>query len=108
MPCRRAQPSSTASGTTPPYLGYWLGSLYVVVEGWKELGFSDPSIDDLLRDETHVELLRLYRNGCFHYQASYFEKRFVGLWGSDGGLSKARRLQSAFRKWFGQQPETRG
>jgi hypothetical protein len=50
-----------------PYLAYWLGGLYVVIEGWKDQGFSDPTIDDLLTDEKRVDLLRRYRNGAFHY-----------------------------------------
>jgi hypothetical protein len=46
-------------------MSYWYGTLYVVIEGWKELKLSDPKIDALL-DSPNVELLRRYRNGVFH------------------------------------------
>jgi hypothetical protein len=90
-----------------PYLAYWLGGLYVVIEGWKDQGFSDPTIDELLTDEKRVDLLRRYRNGAFHYQASYFDPRFVATWGDDGAVFWASRLHSAFRGWFQEQPETK-
>ena len=49
----------------------WYGMLNTVVEGWEELGFSDPEIDELLIDEQMKKLLKRYRHGAFHYQADY-------------------------------------
>ena len=48
-------------------MSLWYGGLYVVIEGWKELGLSDPHVDDLLRS-SNVELLKRYRHGTFHFQ----------------------------------------
>jgi hypothetical protein len=31
-----------------PLMSHWYATLYVVVEGWMELGFRDPIIDKLL------------------------------------------------------------
>jgi hypothetical protein len=90
-----------------PYLAYWLGGLYVVVEGWQEQKFTDPRIEELLNDELRVALLKRYRHGAFHYQASYFDRRFVAWWADAEALAWARRLHAAFREWFRQQPETR-
>jgi len=48
----------------------WYASLWVVVEGWKELELDDSSIDKLLNAAPeYVDLLRRYRNGVFHYQS---------------------------------------
>jgi hypothetical protein len=85
-----------------------MGGLYVVVEGWREQEFTDPRIEELLTDELRVDLLKRYRNGAFHYQASYFDRRFVAWWADYEALTWARRLHSAFREWFRHQPETRG
>jgi hypothetical protein len=58
------------------YMSFWYGELYVVVEGWKELGLSDPAVDALLASP-NVNLLRRYRNGAFHFQKNYFDERFL-------------------------------
>lgn len=58
------------------YMSYWYSGLFVVIEGWKELGLTDGKIDALL-DSPNVDLLRRYRNGVFHFQKDYFDKRFL-------------------------------
>lgn len=58
------------------YMSYWYAGLYVVIEGWRELGLSHPQIDNLL-ESPNVELLRRYRNGVFHYQSEYYDNRFM-------------------------------
>ena len=45
---------------------YWLASLYVVVEGWKELQLRHPEIDRLIVE--HEESLRRFRNAVYHFQ----------------------------------------
>jgi hypothetical protein len=59
-------------------MSYWYGGLYVVIEGWQELGLIDPEVDALLASP-NVALLKRYRNGTFHYQRKYFDERFQGL-----------------------------
>jgi hypothetical protein len=49
----------------------WYGTLYVVVEGWKESGLSDPEVDRLLASP-NAELLRRFRNGMFHFQKDHW------------------------------------
>ncbi|SRR6266498_3267119 len=58
------------------YMSYWYGGLFVVVEGWQDLQLSEPIIDELLASP-HVDLLRRYRNGVFHFQRDYNDKRFL-------------------------------
>lgn len=60
------------------YMSYWYGGLFVVVEGWRELGLSEPTVDKLL-DSPNVELLRRYRNGAFHFQKDYNDDRFLAF-----------------------------
>jgi hypothetical protein len=61
------------------YMSYWYAGLYVVAEAWKHLKLSDPGVDLLLRERKHVELLRKYRNGVFHFQQEYLDDRFTNL-----------------------------
>jgi hypothetical protein len=82
------------------YMSYWFSSLYIVIEGWKNLGLSDKKIDVLL-DSPNVDLLRRYRNGVFHFQKDYFDERFLGF--LRDGISRIvwiRNLQHEFEKFF--------
>lgn len=61
---------------------YWYSSLYVVVEAWDQLRFSDPVIDRLLAHPKQFRtLLRKFRNATFHYQPSLLDPRFLELLG---------------------------
>jgi len=71
------------------YMSYWYGGMYVVIEGWNDLGLKDDAIDKLLKSK-NVKLLRGYRNGVFHYQRKYFDKRFIDL------MTKGEKLLIGF------------
>lgn len=60
------------------YMSYWYAGTYVVIDGWRELGMTDPAVDDLLTS-SNVDLLRRFRNGVFHFQKDYDDERFLGL-----------------------------
>jgi hypothetical protein len=57
-------------------LSYWYASLYVVIEGWRELKLEDQDISRLLASP-YVETLRRYRNGAFHFQRTLTDPRFA-------------------------------
>lgn len=82
------------------YMSYWYGTLYTVVEGWKELNYSDSKIDGLL-DSSTIELLRRYRNGVFHYQQNYSDNRFTDLYaeGKDA-VVLIRKLTEELGRYF--------
>lgn len=65
------------------YMSLWCASLYVVIEGWKQLKLHDSVIDDLL---TSPNLARLeqFRHGVFHYQRAVFHKKLKALSESTG------------------------
>lgn len=84
---------------TAPYMSYWYGGLYVVVEGWQELGLVDREIDELLQ-ASYLDLLRRYRNGSFHFQRLYIDQRFVGFVADQGSAEWISRLREAFSRWF--------
>jgi hypothetical protein len=66
-------------------MSYWYGGLYVVIEGWQELGLSDAVIDATLQSP-NVHLLRRYRNGVFHFKKDYNDERFLAFM-KDGNAS---------------------
>jgi len=82
-----------------PYMSYYYSGAYAVVEGWRELGLSDPAIDDLLRSP-NVDLLRRYRNGAFHFQREYFDPRFRDFIGEGGSARWIANLWQALDGWF--------
>jgi hypothetical protein len=82
------------------YLSYWYAGLYVVYEGWQELKLSDPEIDALLKS-THLDKLRRFRHGVYHFQADYFDPRFMGaLVAGEDFAEWAESLTLAFNRYF--------
>jgi hypothetical protein len=82
------------------WMSYWYAALYVVIEGWRELGVHDEQADALL-ESPNVDLLRRYRNGVFHFQRQYFDARFMGL--IDDGedvVEWVESLNNAFSRVF--------
>jgi hypothetical protein len=81
------------------YMSLWYGMLYVVAEGWQELKLSDPAVDSLLASP-NLNLLRLYRNGSFHFQEDYFSKKFLGFMQSGDTPTWAGSLHDGFGVYF--------
>jgi len=80
------------------FMSYWYATLYVVAEGWQELGLTDPAVDALLTTP-HLALLRRYRNAVYHFQADYFDKRYRDF--TDQGqeaVTWVNSLHSAFTR----------
>lgn len=90
------------------YVGLWLGLLFVVLEGWRELGHQDAAVAELLEPD-RVELLRRFRNGAFHFQKEYFDDRFSDVFsrGTDA-LLWAGKLHDAIGNWFLHEAELAG
>lgn len=86
---------------TTTELSYWYGALYVVVEGWRELGLTDDEIDGCLAETANVDLLRRYRNATFHFQRRYHDAKFMDLISAGQGVVEwVQRLQAAFDRYF--------
>lgn len=87
---------------------YWFASLYVVIEGWRELGLKDHKIDALL-SSNYVGLLRRLRNGVFHFQKDYFDSRFRNYTNvGDPAANWADDLHNEFSRYFLEWYESRG
>jgi hypothetical protein len=87
------------------FLSYWYAALYVVIEGWLELGLQDEEIDALLASP-NVDHLRRYRNGVCHFQSKYFDERFVELMASPGSAEWVRSLNYELGRFFLQRPHS--
>jgi hypothetical protein len=77
--------------------------LYVVVEGYQELGCEDPAVDELLAQSDLVGALKRFRNGTFHFQreplTSPKVEEFMDIPGSDAWtFNLFRALKSFFEK----------
>jgi len=58
------------------YSSQWLSSLYVVIEGWQSLGFSNDRIEKLLSTyDDYVLTVKRCRNAVYHYQKDVLDKR---------------------------------
>jgi hypothetical protein len=82
------------------YVSYWYAGLYVVSEGWQESKLSDPEIDALLKSP-HLEVLRRFRNGVYHYQVDYFDKHLLDAFILGKDFDEwVESLARAFAKYF--------
>jgi hypothetical protein len=81
------------------FMSYWYGSLYVVIEGWRQLRLTDPKIDPLLLSP-NVRLLKKYRDGVFHFQRNYFDDRFIGFVKSEDSVDWVRTIHSELGEYF--------
>lgn len=84
------------------FMLFWYSSLYVVVEGWQELGLSDPDVDRLL-GSPNIGLLKRFRNGVFHYQKRYFDDRFTDFVAVDETVPWVNELNNAIGAYFRRQ-----
>jgi hypothetical protein len=81
------------------YMSYWYAALYVVIEGWREIGLADAAIDALLQSP-NVDLLRRYRNGVFHFQKDYNDEKFQSFMRGEDTVSWVRSLNQQFDRYF--------
>lgn len=80
-------------------MAYWFASLYVLVEGWKQLKLSDAAVDEAI-GTGHADVLRRFRNSVFHYQETFDDDRFLALSTSHEVVGWAISLARAFDDFF--------
>src|SRR5689334_9532882 len=78
-------------------MALWYGSLYVVVEGWHEIGMSDPEVDQLLKSP-NTKLLKGVRNSVFHFQKYWLDDRLAKFFASTDSVAWVRALTEALRR----------
>jgi hypothetical protein len=78
---------------------YWYGSLYVVVEGFRDLQLNDRIVEGFLGSR-NVNVLRRCRNGAFHFKPTYFSARSLKPIETPDFLAWVRELMTAFRGYF--------
>lgn len=74
--------------------------LYVVVEGYRDLGRSDPTIDALLTQTDMVEGLRRLRNAIFHPQENPLNDKRWGFLMLPDSEVWVRKLYTAIEAFF--------
>lgn len=80
------------------YFHLWLGSLKVVIDGWKErLEYHDPEIDDLVSGGFD-QLFKQFRNVVFHFEPEYLDEPFS--YTGEQGLTWLEDLMHAFADFF--------
>ena len=82
-----------------PYMPYWYGGTFVLIEGWQALGLRDAEIDAMLRSP-NTKLLRRSRHGAFHFQRKYFDMRFFEFMEPERTPEWIFHLSEAFGRWF--------
>jgi hypothetical protein len=83
------------SGPRGNFMYYWYASLYVVVQGFRNLRLIDPRINALLASPNVKELRRCW-NGVFHYQPDYFSATLLEPIQSPNFIGWVRELMEAF------------
>lgn len=81
-------------------LSVWYALLYVVIEGYREIGKKDDAIDKLLSDEPLVDMLRRFRNAMFHYQADPFSQKLLDFLQAEKSTEWPRHINAEFKAFF--------
>lgn len=76
------------------------GLIYVVIEGYKELKYSNKQIDLLLAQNDFVEALRLFRNATFHYQKKPISEKLLKFLELEESEVWIKKLHIAFKLFF--------
>jgi hypothetical protein len=83
------------------YFAYWFSGMFVLIEGYKSIGITEPAIEELLKQQDKVDILRRYRNTVYHFQPEYFDDRNVAFMNSAGSmLPWLRDLRIAFSRFI--------
>jgi hypothetical protein len=109
----KAEQSPTISGlvasqTTPwenaasfALFHFWLGALYVVIEGWYATLLVDEKIDALLTNDEFRAKLKRVRHAMFHYHASFRHPQFMEFYQQIRQVGPwAVELHNAFEAFF--------
>jgi hypothetical protein len=81
-------------------LGVWYSLLYVVVEGYRELGYHDAQVDTLLANDQYVTALRLFRNATFHYQTDPLSPKLLGFLEAKDSETWIKELNRALKDFL--------
>lgn len=76
------------------------GLIYVVIEGYKKLKYTDEKIDELLEKEDYVDALRLFRNATFHYQPRPISEKHLKFLELEESEIWTKEIHKAFRIFF--------
>jgi hypothetical protein len=60
------------------YASLWFSTLWVALEGWRQLGLPDEQMKEVIADERMV-LLRDFRNVTFHFMRDYVAPRHLAF-----------------------------
>ena len=77
--------------------------MYVVVEGYRELGCQDSTVDSLLVKSHFVEGFKRFRNANFHFQGDPFSPKLLEFLDAEGSEKWAHDLYSALKAFFEKQ-----
>jgi len=81
-------------------ISVWYALLYVVIEGYRELGQTFEPLEALLQQEEYVDLLRLFRNATFHYQEDPMSEKIIGFLDKRDSEHWIRDLNKQFQAFF--------
>jgi phytoene dehydrogenase-like protein len=83
------------------YLTYWYSNLYLTIEAWNDLGFSDAGVDRLLESQ-YVNRLRRFRNATFHCHKDFENPKHTAFFENDEERTEAwlNQLQYEFQRFF--------
>ena len=78
----------------------YYSSMYVVAEGWQEIGLENQEIDELLSSE-NLRLLKRFRNGTFHFQKSFPTEKWTDfIYSVNETADWIDDLYQSFSKYF--------
>ncbi len=74
--------------------------LYVVIEGYTEMGYKDERLDSLLAEGEYVDCLRKFRNAIFHFQKQPINEKLLGFIEAKDSEFWVRAVHNEFNRFF--------
>lgn len=74
--------------------------LFVVIEGYEEMGCKFESLDALLAKEEYVDQLRRFRNAIFHFQNHPVNEKLLNFLEAEDSEHWIRALHNEFEQFF--------
>jgi hypothetical protein len=81
-------------------LSVYYSLLYVVVEGYRDIGLEDESINTVLSNGEYIENLRRFRNATFHFQKAPISAKMMEFLEQKDSERWIRDLDRALRGFF--------
>lgn len=76
------------------YMSLWYASLWVVIDGWSQMGIESPVVDKITSDKRYAKL-KDFRDATMHFRPGYIDKKHQGFIGEKDSVEWVNQAHNA-------------